>query len=230
MKQNNDYLYLIWKDPQTRKNFTVGKLTRGVTFTFQYIAEASEAETFGWKKLDAFPDDQVYENDTIFPVFSSRLPDRKRRDLDKILQKYGLEEFDEFELLKKSGARLPIDTYEFIDPIRPEDESVQRDFYVMGTRHSTPCNGECCDLLPAVTVGDRLTLQKEPDNLHDPFAIRVMTQNGDLLGYVPRYYNKEIGARIESGMSYCCKTLEVNIGYNCSECIKVHLNMPDSNE
>ena len=44
----------------------------------------------------------------LFPVFASCLPDRKRKDIDKILQKYGLKEFDEYELLKKSGARLPI--------------------------------------------------------------------------------------------------------------------------
>ncbi len=60
--------------------------------------------------------DKVYTDTVLFPVFASCLPDRKRKDIDKILQKYGLKEFDEYELLKKSGARLPIDNLEFIVP------------------------------------------------------------------------------------------------------------------
>ncbi len=85
-----------------------------------------------------FLEEKVYESDVLFPVFASRLPDRKRRDINKILEKYGLVEFDEFELLRKSEARLPIDTYSFIDPIFSADETVEREFFVMGVRHHSP--------------------------------------------------------------------------------------------
>ena len=40
----NDCLLLIWKDPETRRNYTVGKLTRGKPFIFQYGGEAEKAE------------------------------------------------------------------------------------------------------------------------------------------------------------------------------------------
>ena len=40
----SDFLYLSWKDPKTRRNFTVGKLTREETFKFQYDEEYKEAE------------------------------------------------------------------------------------------------------------------------------------------------------------------------------------------
>ena len=61
-------------------------------------------------------------DDILFPVFWSRLPDRKRRGIEKILEKYGLDEYDDYKLLKRSGARLPIDNLEFIDPILSEED------------------------------------------------------------------------------------------------------------
>lgn len=226
----NSYLYLIWKDPQTRRNFTVGKLCRGEKYTFEYCDEADEAVACGWNKLDAFSGKQVYQSDNLFPVFSSRLPDRKRRDIAKILEKYGLSEFDEFELLRKSQGRLPIDTYEFIDPIFSDEQTIEREFFVMGVRHTALCKGNDCHLLPAPAAGELLRLEEERDNPYDPFAIRVLTKEGVHLGYVPRYYNQAVLDRLKKGMSYSCEVVEVHPDGNCSECIKVRLNMPKKAE
>ncbi len=227
MVPTSNYLLLIWKDPETRRNYTVGKLTRGDFFTFQYYGEAENAEEAGWKLLGAFPTYQEYRSNTMFPVFSSRLPDKKRRDIQNILEKYGLMEYDEFELLRRSGARLPIDTYEFIDPISPDDKEVEREFYITGIRYHSACQGSDCGALPGVKVGDILLLEEEPENAYDPMAIRVLTQEKEVLGYVPRYYNKAILARLHDGMGYSCKITEVNANMrNCSECLKARLTMP----
>ncbi len=226
MALQNDFLYLIWKDPETRRNYTVGKLSRGDKYTFEYCEDAAEAEDAGWNLLGTFPEHKIYESENMFPVFTSRLPDKKRRDIGKILEKYGLNEFDEFELLRKSGARLPIDTYEFIDPIFPDDKEIERNFFVMGVRHHTQCSGTDCTLLPFLKHGDLLKLEEEPDNKYDPMAIRVTTKDNELLGYIPRYYNKAILERLHKGTSYSCMILEVNMTKSCSECIKVKFNMP----
>ena len=227
MVPKSNYLLLIWKDPETRRNYTVGKLTRGDCFTFQYYGEAENAEEAGWKLLGAFPTYQEYRSNTMFPVFSSRLPDKKRRDIQNILEKYGLMEYDEFELLRRSGARLPIDTYEFIDPIPPDDTEVEREFYITGIRYHSACQGSDCGTLPGVKVGNILLLEEEPENAYDPMAIRVLTQEKEVLGYVPRYYNKAILARLHDGMGYSCKITEVNANMrNCSECLKARLTMP----
>lgn len=227
MVPTSNYLLLIWKDPETRRNYTVGKLTRGDFFTFQYYGEAENAEEAGWKLLGAFPTYQEYRSNTMFPVFSSRLPDKKRRDIQNILEKYGLMEYDEFELLRRSGARLPIDTYEFIDPILPDDKEIEREFYITGIRYHSACQGSDCGALPGVKVGDMLLLEEEPENAYDPMAIRVLTQEREVLGYVPRYYNKAILARLHDGMGYSCKITEVNANMrNCSECLKARLTMP----
>lgn len=229
-KHKADFLYLIWKDPNTRRNFTVGKLVRGEKYQFEYCEEYVEAKKCGWRELGAFPEEKVYESVNLFPVFSSRLPDPKRRDIQKILEKYGLTSYDEYELLKRSGARLPIDTYEFIDPIFPEDENIQRDFFIMGIRHSTPCEGKNCTLLPSISVGDILVLTPEPENKNDPGAICVETQKNEKLGYIPRYYNRGILERLAKGLSYSCHISEINLSNKCSECVKVRLNIPSADE
>lgn len=224
--KKNKFLFLIWKDPATRRNFIVGKLCKGKKFTFEYCNEYELAEKHGWSKLEAFPEVKTYENDSMFPVFASRLPDRKRTDIDKILAKYGLIEFDEFELLRKSEARLPIDTYSFIDPIFPEDETVCREFFIMGIRYNTLCEGKDCTLLPNVDVGDELIFDKEPNNKEDANAIRILTKENTILGYVPRYYNSAILERLNKGMTYSCKIVEIRRDQECSECVKVKLNIP----
>lgn len=117
-KEGRDYLYLIWKDPITRRNYIVGQLTKNGQYEFSYGHEVKDAMEKGFKLLVSFEDiDKVYTSDSLFPTFSSRLPDRKRRGIERILAKYDLEEFNDYKLLKRSGARLPIDTIEFIDPI-----------------------------------------------------------------------------------------------------------------
>ena len=69
-------------------------------------------------------DDQLAVIHDEISIFSSRLPNPKRRDMDKILEKYGLAQYDGYELLRKNGGRLPIDTYEFICPESLDCEKV----------------------------------------------------------------------------------------------------------
>mgnify|MGYP006990155011 CR=1 FL=1 len=45
-----------------------------------------------------------------------------------------LKEYDEYLLLKRSGAKLPIDGLEFIDPILNVDKNVLRVFCVAGAK------------------------------------------------------------------------------------------------
>ena len=121
--KRDDFLYLTWGDPNSGKRFIVGKLTRGERFVFEYT-ECSGAEKCGWERLEAFPEEKRYESEKLFSIFSSRLPNPKRRDMDKILEKYGLAQYDGYELLRKNGGRLPIDTYEFICPESLDCEKV----------------------------------------------------------------------------------------------------------
>ena len=112
-----DLVYLVWTDVKTGKKHKVATLYKenGI-FYFKYILEnVKEAQKNGFELLVAFPQiNATYENPHLFAVFGARLPDRRRPEIDKILKEYDMKEYDEFELLKRSGAKLPTDNNEFV--------------------------------------------------------------------------------------------------------------------
>lgn len=222
-----DYIYVIWQDTESRNNYVIGTLTRNGHYEFAYGMEVEQALARGFTPLVSFPElDQNYQSETVFPAFACRLPDRKRRGIEDILRKYGLTEFDEFEFLKKSGARLPTDTLSFVDPIFDEEETVERSFFVAGIRHYLECRGCDCASAPGFAEGDQLRLVPEPDNTHDRHAVKIMSQSGEMLGYLPRYYSEAISDRLNKGVNYRCEVVEHCRQQPCSECMKVRLQMP----
>ena len=69
----------------------------------------------GFKLLVAFPQiNALYDNPKLFANFAARLPEPTRPEIKEILATYGMTEYDDFELLKRSGAKLPTDDYEFV--------------------------------------------------------------------------------------------------------------------
>ncbi len=226
-KDNRDYIYLIWKEPNKRRNYIVGELSRNGQYEFSYGHEIDEAIKQGFEPLISFEDiHKIYKSDTLFPTFTSRLPDRKRRGLEKILSKYDLKEYDAYKLLKRSGARLPIDNLEFIDPIFEEHTTdVKRIFYIAGSRHYISCEGDDCDRAIHLKVGDQLTLELHPENKHDENAIKIIDSKENILGYVPRYYSEGITKYVKQRKDYRCTVLEVNKNRECHECIKLELEV-----
>lgn len=222
----NNYLYLIWKNPSNRRNYTVGRLEKNEnSYAFEYCNEYEEAQKDGWGLVQAFPEIKRYESEGLFPVFSSRLPDRKRRNIEEILRKYGLSQYDGYELLKKSGGRLPIDTYEFINPIFEDDGIVEREFYIVGIRHLSGCEGKACDNRPRLEETMELELLPEPTNEYDKYAIQVQTKKKELLGYIPRYYSQSVWNRLRDNGTYNCVVTEICDEKKCQQCVKVKLRM-----
>ncbi len=226
-RNDKDYLCLIWKHPDTRRQYVVGTLSKNGLFEFEYSCEIDEAIKAGFNHIAAFKDvNKKYTSEKLFPVFSSRLPDKKRRDISDILKKYNLEEYDEYLLLKNSGARLPIDTFEFIDPIFDDEQNVSRDFFVAGVSHYLPCSNDKCDFENInINVNDRLVLKLEPENKYDFNAVEIFNSNGDKLGYIPRYYSKQVTKMIDENKNVSCRVIEFNPNSNCRECIKVNLSI-----
>ncbi len=216
-----DYIYMIWKDPKTRRNFTVAELSKNGTFKFRYTHDIEKAIEHGFEPLLSFNDiNKTYENNIMFPVFSSRLPDRKRRDIDEILKKYELKEFDSYLLLKRSGAKLPIDNLEFIDPILSTNEKVKRIFYVAGSRYYLKNKD-----IKYIKIGDILTLKAEYENEKDPNAIKILNDKGLHLGYIPRYYSKNIKEAFAINKKVICKIINIENDNINNEFIKVEMTI-----
>lgn len=224
IRNGRDYIYLVWQENKTRRRYVIGQLSKNGQYEFNYGFEVNEAIDSGFKLLIGFDDiNEVYKNDILFPVFSSRLPDRKRKGIDKILQKYGLDEFDEYKLLKRSGAKLPIDNLEFIDPIFEDETEIKRNFYLAGTRYCMECNGDDCMQSIDVEIYEALKLENEPENKHDNYAIKVLDSKDNHIGYIPRYYSEQISELLKNKYKYNCTVSDVQKDNNCNECIKVEL-------
>lgn len=223
-KDGRDYLYLIWKSELSRKQYIVGQLVKNGQYEFRYAENLQDAVDDGFTPLLCFPDiKKVYVDKKLFPVFASRLPDRKRRDIQDILKKYNLQEYDEYSILKKSGARLPIDNFEFIDPIMNLDEKIERIFYIAGVRHYLGCKGVNCKDAISVTRGDEIVLRRELDNRYDENAVQMLDVSGNLLGYIPRYYSEGVSKMMESNRKILCHVYYVDTNRNCNECIRAIL-------
>ncbi len=222
-----DYIYLVWKEPNTRQNYIVGQLSKNSQYEFSYGHEVEEATKKGFELLIPFDDiNKVYKSDTLFPTFSSRLPDKKRRGIEKILSKYGLQNYDEYTLLKRSGARLPIDGLEFIDPIlKWHNGKIKRIFYIAGVRYYLGCEGEDCNEALHLEVRDKLELELDPKNPYDKNAIRMIDSKGNHVGYLPRYYSESMTNILKEGARYKCTVLEVNKENECHDCVKVELKV-----
>lgn len=228
IKNGRDYMYLIWKAEKSRKQYIVGELSKNGKYEFKYSKEVHDAIKEGFTPLIPFTDIyKEYSSAELFPVFSSRLPDRKRKDMDKILEKYGMNEYDPYQLLKKSGARLPIDSMQFIDPILDFDNAFERKFYMAGTRHYLGCKGNDCDKSITVQCGEEVYLKKEPENIYDSNAIKVVNYKEELLGYIPKYYSWAFTRIMDQKRNIFCHVVNINKNLCCSECILLVANVEE---
>ena len=225
-KDGKDYLYLIWQDKVSRRQYIVGQLSKNGQYEFCYSNDIEEALKVGFKLLVPFDDlNKTYYSDTLFSTFSSRLPDKKRKDIRQILAKYGLHEYDAYELLKASGARLPIDSLHFVDPILDISTAFNCDFFMAGARHYLACDGNDCLLVTELDRGDQLFLKKEPDNKQDMFAVEIITSNNKRVGYIPRYYSKAFTRLLDENREIVCHVKCIQKNKPCNEGVMLHIQV-----
>lgn len=206
-------LWLIWQNRQTRQKYHVGNLSHdGKVYRFCYVTSGrrtlADAVANGYRLHVSFPEvDKVYESATLFPPFARRLPDPRRPDFQEILDNLGLPpDYTMMDLLKATGGKQATDPYEFVTPVMVYDRDYHFDFDIHGWRYY---EGE--DVVHRLSPGGELLFQREPTNVHDPYAVKVLTGDGQhLLGYVPSFYSPFV-AEILSGMgNYLAKIEKIN--------------------
>lgn len=81
-------------------------------YLFKYDKEGMKtANGQGFTYLIGFKNTrQVYQSKKLFAVFTSRIPSKQRRGLDKRLGDLGLEEYDEFEILLATKGKTNTDS------------------------------------------------------------------------------------------------------------------------
>lgn len=77
---------------------------------------------------------------------------------------------------------------------RPAPEALPIDTYVAGAAYH-----QAIKVMDHLRPGQPLVLRREPTNPYDAFAIEVLTEAGDKLGYVPRVHNRQPAAMLDAG-------------------------------
>lgn len=57
---------------------------------------------------------------------------------------------------------------------------------------------EAKEVIRGLAPNDKLTLEREPDNEYDEFAVRIL-KDGVFIGYVPKEVSEEVSTRLDNG-------------------------------
>lgn len=87
---------------------------------------------------------------------------------------------------------------------------------VVGLRYPNSDGSSRTKYILELTKNDKLRLIPEPDNIYDPYAIKVVYGNNFQIGYIPREKSKLISEYLDAGYKYEIKNFSIerdDIGY-----------------
>jgi hypothetical protein len=192
-------VFLAWQDPASRRWLPIGRLIydsgTGV-YQFAYTRGAKVAEKeCAFQPLASFPQlDQMYESETLFPLFANRVPSRNRPDYEDYVEWLNIprHEDEPITLLARVGGRRATDSFEIVPcPERKPGEEYHVHFFVHGLRHLSPASIE---RIGRLKPGEQLFLAQDFQNPYDRDALMLRTGTStpeaphpDIVGYCPRY-------------------------------------------
>lgn len=192
-------LLLAWQAPDSRdsdrfrwvvavieangENCTLRYLRDGAEFrTLNQGREFAELRSLGYEGYPAFSLTRPVHDEGVVHTFMRRLPPRSRSDFPEYEHQFRLSpelELSDFALLGQTGAMLPSDGFSVVDPLAPEASHCDLMLEIAGYRYHVP-EGNA-----GISIGMPVALQPEPENEHDPSAVRVVVGERKL-GYINR--------------------------------------------
>ena len=116
-----EYLYLKWVDYRTNKKYLIGALFRDkekrkyyFKMSRKHVEKAIHEEVISEALLPFYDLDKIYESDEIFAIFKVRLPKIEtysQEEMKELLEDLEMDEYDEFEYLRKTKGMLVTDKY-----------------------------------------------------------------------------------------------------------------------
>lgn len=193
-----DNLYLAWQAPDQmhdRFRWAVGVIAKEDNgYILRYLQDGSEFSELnsnrqyqelvdlGYRGYPSFPITRTVHRARILETFMRRLPPRKRTDFDKYLTWFGLRpdyEISDFALLGYTEAKLPSDGFSLVNPLPKYADRFEYLLDVAGYRYHDV----------GIHEGQSVEFIPESENLVDPYAVAVHTDNGRI-GYVNRLQAK----------------------------------------
>ena len=127
----------------------------------------------------------AYQSNRLFPFFRNRLMNLGRHGRPEYLHQLGLDTDGWNPLLELSTTASYDDNFElFPDIIAGSDGQFASRFILHGLRHREP---DAIRRAESVEPGEALELCEQRDNPATALAIKVCTQDGHHIGWLPRY-------------------------------------------
>jgi hypothetical protein len=167
--------------------------------------DPGSAQERGFQLLPEFPAHRPaanpYFEPYLFPLFAERIPTPTRRDAADMLASWGVEHpDDQIEVLARSGGLRATDRLETAEYRAPDDDlSEPLEFRIAG-------RSRIADAAP-LSVGDVVSLRREPDNVADQAAV-IVDRLGRRAGYVPRQYTQLLGGLLDGGVALHARVIE----------------------
>jgi len=164
----------------------------------------------GFQSFEEMPNlEEVYESDTLFPLFANRLLSPSRPEYQAFLQWGGF---------SAQASPAPIAVLSVTEGIRQTDgievfpcpvfdeQGYYNKFFLHGIRWLPP---EAIERISALKRHERLAVKPDPGNPFDQNAVSVHTETGNvLIGYVPRYLAHDVSKLLEG---CCADSIEVYV-------------------
>lgn len=195
-----NHLIVTWKHPTSRQRYLIGVLSyENQTYCFSYFRDSDMRDVCAAIETGLFQpfpglDDiyRSYQSTELFYPFAVRLPRRTDEELKRELNRKKFPH-DDFHKLRITRGRMPTDDIEFLEPIKFNGH-LTVEFEVAGWRYY---DGPRC--ISQLAIGQELVLALEEDNEYDPYAIRIETKEGYMLGYVPAVYSRDLEEYVRRG-------------------------------
>lgn len=206
MSKGIAHIYLAWRKGAGYPRIIIGVIKRnsfGVTFSYLQNG-LDEAKKEGFVTYTDFPDEKKVYTEGVLDIFGLRLNKSEREDIQKYYDYWEIDpqfKDDKYYLLAHTQGLLPTDNFEFLADFNP----------IKGISFTS----ELCFLtklqLPKDTLeeGDELTWIKEPQNVHDRYAVKVY--KGDtFVGYIKKVHSHIFYKKCRSKLKITVKSLNRN--------------------
>lgn len=205
-------LFVAWQDQATKQYYPVGRLISGLRpdrpqFEYCYLRGARAAQSVGFAPLLTFQNlGTVYRSDELFPLFQNRLMPPSRAEYREYMANLDIsdpEHADPMEVLVRSGGGRATDSLEMFEAPRvcAEGDRFQTHFLAHGIRY---LNDASRQRILRLVPNERLLIQHDFQNLADPLAQSLRTDDRFIVGYLPRYLLGEAFNFVQM-----CSTVEV---------------------
>ena len=188
-------LYLAWQDNRSRRWFPVGQLEVNYgsepgadEYEFAYVEGVKEAEkTADFRPIVGFPElTKRYRSGGLFPIFQNRVMNAGRPDRPEYLRRLGLDDgADAVTELAVSSGLKHTDNFQVFPPLIVTNGG--RFTYrcmAHGRRRQQP---DAIRRTESLEPGEALNLSPQTDHPAATLAIKVCTQDGHHVGWLPRY-------------------------------------------